>query len=291
LAVLIFTDNPTVTETQLVLGELRSRGVKTRFKAPWDISVPDIPEFDAELVYAPSNMLNRGSTFELIHRYLLLKEFERQVGTVINPVDSMLQYSKEHLTIQLSMLGIPHPRTLATENIDKAHGFASGLLDSGKTVVLKPLCKGRGVGVIRLDRIRSRADLLQFLAWYNRSHGQGVFYLQEFVPNLGYDIRCMVVDGEVVGREKRSNPEDFRYNVSAGGVAEAFEDPVYDELSIKVAEAVGLKITGIDILPTAEGEPCILEANCFPGYTALIEATGIPIHGKIVDYFQRIMKR
>ena len=52
MAVLIFTDNPTVTETQLVLGELKSRGVKTRFKAPWDISVPDIPEFDAELVYA-----------------------------------------------------------------------------------------------------------------------------------------------------------------------------------------------------------------------------------------------
>jgi RimK family alpha-L-glutamate ligase len=290
VTVLIFTDNPTVTETQLVLGELRARGVKTLFKAPWDISVPDFPEIDADLVYAPSNMLNRGSTFELIHRYLLLKELERQVGTVINPVDSMLQYSKEHLTIQLSKLGVPHPKTLVTENIDKAHGFAADLLDAGGNVVLKPLCKGRGVGVIRLDRIRTRADLLQFLTWYNRAHGQGVFYLQEFMPNLGYDVRCMVVDGEVVGREKRSNPEDFRYNVSAGGIAEAFDDPVYDELSIKVAEAVGLKITGIDVLPTADGEPCILEANCFPGFTALIEATGIPIHGRIVDYFQRIMK-
>jgi RimK family alpha-L-glutamate ligase len=291
LAVLIFTDNPTVTETQLVLGELKERGVNTRFRAPWDISVPDIPEFDADLVYVPSNMLNRGSTFELIHRYLLLKEFERQVGTVINPVDSMLQYSKEHLTIQMSRLGFPHPRTLVTENVDEAHGFAADLLDSGKTVVLKPLCRGRGVGVIRLDRIRSRADLLQFLTWYNRAHGQGVFYLQEFVQNLGYDVRCMVVDGEVVGREKRSNPEDFRYNVSAGGLAEAFDDPIYDELSISVAEAVGLKITGIDVLPTADGGPCILEANCFPGYTALIEATGIPIHAKIVDYFLRIVRK
>jgi glutathione synthase/RimK-type ligase-like ATP-grasp enzyme len=127
--------------------------------------------------------------------------------------------------------------------------------------------------------------------WYNRSFGQGVFYLQEFVPNLGYDVRCMVVDGEVVGREKRSNPKDFRYNVSAGGLAEPFDDAVYDELSIKVAEAVGLRITGIDVLPTSEAGPIILEANCFPGYTALIEATGIPIHAKIVDYFQRLIKR
>ena len=135
-----------------------------------------------------------------------------------------------------------------------------------------------------------REDLLQFLNWYNRAHGHGVFYLQEFVPNFGYDVRCMVIDGEVAGREKRSNPEDFRYNVSTGGQADPFDDPTFDELAIEVAEAVGFKITGIDILPSSDGTPYILEANCFPGYTALIEATGIPIHERIVEYFQRIMK-
>jgi glutathione synthase/RimK-type ligase-like ATP-grasp enzyme len=277
LTIIIFTDNPTVKETQLVLGELKERKIRHRFMAPWDLALPEFPKLDADMVYVPSNMFNRGSTFELIHRLLILREFERQVGTVVNPVDSMLIYSKGHLTVQLSNLGILHPTTLVTENIDKAHEFASGLLDAGKTVVLKPICRGRGIGVVRLDRIRSRSDLLQYLMWYNRSFGQGVFYL--------------VVDGEVVGREKRSNPQDFRYNVSAGGLAEPFDDPVYDELSIKVAEAVGLRITGIDVLPTSESGPYILEANCFPGYTALIEATGIPIHARIVDYFQSLMAR
>jgi RimK family alpha-L-glutamate ligase len=291
LGVIIFTDNPTVHETQLVLDELRARGIPTKFRAPWDISLPEIPEYDADLVYAPSNMLNRGSTFELIHRHLILKELEESIGTVINPVDSLLNYSKGHLTLMMKKLGIPHPDTLITENIDKAYKFASGLLDSGKNVVLKPICKGRGVGVIRLDRIRSREDLLQFLTWYGRAHGQGVYYLQEFVHNQGHDIRCMVVGDEVVGREKRSNPNDFRYNLSAGGTAENFLDPVYDELSLKVAEAVGFKITGIDILPAADGTPYLLEANCFPGYTGLIEATGIPIHARIVDYFETIIKK
>ena len=290
MGILIFTDNPGVTETRLVLGEARARGISTQFLAPWDISMPDAPKFDVDLVYVPSNMLNRGSTFELIHRLLILHELERQVGTVINPVNSMLRYSKEHLTIQLTRLGLSHPRTLVTENVDRAHEFAASLLDSGRNVVLKPLCRGRGVGVVMLDRIRGREDLLQFLVWYTRAHAQGVFYLQEFIPNQGYDVRCMVVDGEVVGREKRSNPEDFRYNVSAGGTAEPFDDPVYDELSVKVAEAVGFKITGIDVLPAADRTPYVLEANCFPGYTALIEATGIPIHEKIVDYFQRLMR-
>jgi RimK family alpha-L-glutamate ligase len=291
LAIIIFTDNPTVEETQLILGELRERKIQHRFMAPWDVTLPEFPKLDADMVYVPSNMFNRGSTFELIHRLLILREFERQVGMVVNPVDSMLLYSKGHLTVQLSKLGLPHPTTLVTENIDKAHEFASGLLDSGKPVVLKPICRGRGIGVVRLDRIRSRSDLLQYLMWYNRSFGQGVFYLQEFIPNLGYDVRCMVVDGEVVGREKRSNPKDFRYNVSAGGLAEPFGDPVYDELSLKVAEAIGLRITGIDILPTLDTGPYLLEANCFPGYTGLIEATGIPIHARIVDYFQSLIAR
>ena len=290
MGVLVFTDSPAVAETRLVVEEAEARGIPTRLMAPWDVPMPDAPRVDADLVYVPSNMLNGGTTFELVHRVLILREFERQVGVVVNPVGGMIRYSKEQLTCELSRLGLPHPRTLSTENMEGAYGFAADLLDSGRNVVLKPLCRGRGVGVTKLAGIRSRGDLLQFLAWYNRAHGQGVLYLQEFIPNLGYDVRCLVVDGEVVGRERRSNPEDFRYNVSAGGRAEPFDDPVYDALSIEVAEAVGFKIAGVDILPGSDGTPYVLEANCFPGYTALIEATGIPVHEKIVDYFQRLME-
>jgi RimK family alpha-L-glutamate ligase len=279
-----------VTETQLVLSEFKKRSIQTQFIAPWDISIPEIQNFESGVVYVPSNMLNRGSTFELLHRLLILRELERQVGVVMNPVDSMLQYSKEHLTIHLNRLGFPHPRTLVTENIELAYDFASEILDSGGKVVLKPICRGRGIGVVRLDKIRKRGDLLQFLSWYVRSHGEGVFYLQEFLPNQGYDVRVMVVDEQVIGREKRTNPEDFRYNLAAGGCAESFEDSVYDELSIKVAETVNLKITGIDILPTEDGTPYVLEANCFPGYTGLIEATGIQVHEKIVDYLSLVRK-
>ena len=41
---------------------------------------------------------------------------------VVNPVDSMLVYSKEHLA--LHRLGVPHPETLVTENLEEARGFA-----------------------------------------------------------------------------------------------------------------------------------------------------------------------
>ena len=283
MRVLIFTDNPTTGETGLVRKELQDRGVDVDYKAPWDVSLPAFtPDYD--LVYAPSNMLHRGTTFELLHRLLVLRRIEEN-AVVVNPVDSMLNYSKEHLSLQLKKLGLPHPETLITENIDHAYEFASRLLDDDREVVLKPICMARGIGVMKLSRIRSREDLMQFLVWYIRSHGEGVFYLQEYVPNPGYDIRCFVIGGEVVGREKRSNPDDFRYNVAVGGAAESFKDPVYDDLAVRVADAVGLKISGLDILPRSDGEPMVLEANCFPGYKALMETTGIQIHKLIVDYF------
>jgi ribosomal protein S6--L-glutamate ligase len=146
-------------------------------------------------------------------------------------------------------------------------------------VVLKPTCiLGAGVK----PGIRRRDDLLQFLVWYTREHAQGVYYLQEFIPNLGYDVRCLVIDGKVIGRERRFNTKDFRYNVAVGGSAEAFNDPIYDDLSVEVAEASGLKICGVDVLPGQDGKPYCL-GKLLPGYKNL-SMTGIPVHEKIADY-------
>jgi len=287
LSILVFTDNPNVLETRLVIKELQERGVKIHFLAPWDINLPEFPDITFDAAYVPSNMLHRGSTFELLHRLLILRELEKK-SKVVNPVDSMLHYSKETLTLKLYNTNILTPKTLATENIDEAFRFASGLLKSKRDVVIKPICKARGIGVVKLSGIRSRGDLLQFLAWYSREHAEGVYYLQEYIPNKGHDLRILIVDGEVVGREKRYNPDDFRYNVSVGGSAEAFNDPVYDKLALEVANRAELKIAGIDILPSENDEPYVLEANCFPGYKALMDATGIPVHVIIADYLQNL---
>jgi ribosomal protein S6--L-glutamate ligase len=288
LSVLIFTDNPGVQEVKLVAEELRGRNVKVRAMAPWDFSLPNMPNLDVGVVYAPSNMLHRGSTYELTHRLLILRELEKG-ATVVNPVESMLLYSKEQLSMRLAKLGLPHPSTIATENVEEAYAFAHDLLEKGREVVLKPTCGARGVGVTKLSGIRRRDDLLQFLVWYTREHAEGVYYLQEYIPNLGYDVRCLVIDGKVIGRERRFNQQDFRYNVAVGGSAEAYIDPIYDDLSVAVADATGLKICGVDILPGEDGKPYVLEANCYPGYKALMESTGIPVHKMIADYLQSVL--
>jgi len=289
MSILVFTDNPGTGETGLVRRECRERGLEVDYLAPWDIHLPSFdPDYD--LCYVPSNMLHRGSSSEFVHRLLILRRIEER-AIVINPVDAMLYYSKEHFTLQLNKQGIPHPETIITESIEAAAAFAARHLDEGQGVVLKPICRGRGVGVVRLSEIRSRDDLTQYLLWYARNYGEGIFYLQEFVPNKGYDVRCFVIDGEVVGREARINPGDFRYNVAVGGRAEPFEDDSYDELAVKVAETMGFSITGVDILPQIDGLPIVLEANCYPGYKALMKTTGMQVHKLITDYFFKLLKK
>ncbi|MFP3952202.1 MAG: RimK family alpha-L-glutamate ligase [Candidatus Bathyarchaeia archaeon] len=286
MSLLVFSDNPGVEETKMVLSELKRRQIPTDFLTPWDISLPDMDIKEYQVVYVPSNMLHRGSTFEFIHRLEILRRFEEK-SRIINPLDSILSYSKENLTLTLKKNKFPHPRTLITENHENAKRFSIELLEGGREVIMKPICRARGIGVRKLSNIWKREQLNQFLVWYSRKLGQGVYYLQEFIPNQGYDIRCLVVDGVVVGREKRSNPEDFRYNVAAGGIAEPFEDDTYDDLAREVAHLINLDITGLDILPGKDGTPYVLEANAYPGYKTLIEATGAPIHKYIVDYLER----
>ncbi len=288
LSILVFSDNPAVEETQLVVKELKKRGICTELLSPWNIHFPKFLTRNFDLVYVPSNMLHRGSSFEFIHRLLILRRFEES-SRIVNSVQSMVNYSKEHLTLQLKKHGVNHPETLITENLESAKEFAVDGLQSGKEIIIKPICKARGVGVSRLNKVWENNQLDQYLLWYARKQGQGVFYLQEHIPNHGFDIRCLVVGGQVIGREKRSNPTDFRYNVAVGGNAEPYDCSRYDELAVSVAEIVGLDITGLDILPGIDKVDYVLEANAYPGYKALMETTGINIHEKIVDYLLSLL--
>jgi RimK family alpha-L-glutamate ligase len=274
----------------LIFNELKSNNkLQALMKAPWDISLPKIG-VTAEVIYVANNMLHDGSTFEFVNRLILLEEINKNAKEMINPFDTIFHYSKANFTTEALRHEIPHPPTMITENIEQAYHYASEIIDSGKTAVIKPLIRGQGTGVVHLTQIRSRSDLLQYLQFYSRRHGLGVYYIQEYIKNNGYDVRIFIIDGEVVARMKRSNPNDFRYNASLGGKAEVFNSAEYDELALKTAEALNLTITGVDVLPTVNHGVIVLEANCYPGFTHISRTTKIPIHKKIANYIQQILQ-
>ena len=284
--VLVFSGRANAKETMLIFNELKSKKIQALIKAPWDFTLPKIG-VTAEVVYVANNMLHDGSTFEYINRLILLEELNKNAIEMINPFDTIFHYSKANFTAEALRHEIPHPPTMITENIEQAYRYASEIIDSGKTAVIKPLIRGQGTGVVHLTQIRSRSDLLQYLQFYSRRYGLGVYYIQEYIKNKGYDVRIFIIEGKVVARMKRSNPNDFRYNASLGGKSEVFNNTEHDELALKTAEALNLTITGVDVLPTLNYGAIVLEANCYPGFSHISSTTKIPIHKRIADYIEK----
>jgi len=130
--------------------------------------------------------------------------------------------------------------------------------------------------------------MLRYLLWYSSEYGSRVFYLQEFVENLGYDIRLFVINGEVVGRMKRTVLNDFRYNLAQGGLGETFQGSEYDSLAVESVRALGAEVAGVDVMPT-EGGAVVMEVNVHPGFRGLVATTGISIPKLLVDYFESLM--
>jgi RimK family alpha-L-glutamate ligase len=271
----------------MIDSELKRRRHFSQVCATWDIQIPfkegTLPE--ADLVYVVTPVLFSGTSFELANRLIALEEWSRSC-VIVNPLVSLLRSTKAHFTQYCQRLGIPHPRTLITEDPQKALDFGTDLFNEGRQIVMKPVARGEGAG-IRLLKPMKPDTLLRYLLWYSTEYGDRVFYMQEYVENLGYDVRLFVINGKVVGRMKRMASEDFRYNLAQGGVSEVYQAEEFDQLALDAAKAVGAEIAGVDIMPTRENAVA-LEVNLYPGFKGLIETTGIPVHKLIVDYFETL---
>ncbi len=65
---------------------------------------------------------------------------------MINPVNTIFHYSKANFTTEALRHEIPHPPTVITENIEQAYDYASEIIDSRKTAVIKQIIRGQGTG-------------------------------------------------------------------------------------------------------------------------------------------------
>jgi ribosomal protein S6--L-glutamate ligase len=84
---------------------------------------------------------------------------------------------------------------------------------------------------------------------------------------------------------RRSNPLDWRTNVSRGAKAERLEltDPLV-ELARRAADAVGAPLAGVDLLPGRDGQLYAIEVNAVPGWQALSRTLGVDIAHEVLDF-------
>jgi len=198
---------------------------------------------------------------------------------IINSISSIiLMRNKAETMRKLISAGLPVPRSLITESIEDAAEFVR----DNFPCVLKPITGFGGLGVQLIDREFDREHVYDYLKFHSQLFGKGAFILQEYVQNPGYDIRALVVDGEVAASMKRIGGEGITHNIHAGGTPEKNDIDVAD-LAIKSANSVKGNIVGVDIIPDLDGKLWVLEVNATPGWAGLQQVTDFDISAHIAD--------
>ena len=140
-------------------------------------------------------------------------------------------------------------------------------------IILKTSIGSQGVGVMYVESEKALHGIVQLL--YREDEYIDIL-LQEQIET-DYDVRVIVVGGEVLGAMKRPIIEgDFRSNVSQGSEPEVHElTEIEKSESIRAAEAVDGDVVGVDFIPAKDREkdkPYFIEVNSTPGLMG-IEST------------------
>lgn len=181
------------------------------------------------------------------------------------------------------------PRTCITRSADAIRDFIEDHDDTG---VIKPL-QGSGGRSVFLVRPEDKANLNQMIEAVTRD---GYAIVQEYLPGAEEgDVRMFLMnghplekDGQYAAFRRRSQSDDMRSNLSAGGEPEPAE---VTEDALRLVEMVrpklvrdGMFLVGIDIV-----DDKLMEVNVFsPGGIGIIQdVTGVDFTDMVIRDLER----
>src|SRR5919108_833538 len=149
-------------------------------------------------------------------------------------------------SIKLAENKIPSPKT------QFAFSAESGLENIKKTgfpVVLKPIVGSWGRGIYPLRNLET-ASMIVEMREEDNSPLSRIYYIQEMVDRPPRDVRCIVVDDNVITAIYRYSPgNEWRTNVAMGGKAEkATITNELEDIVLRAARSVGGGILGVDLM-------------------------------------------
>lgn len=256
-------------------------GQKPYFKAK-DVNLQDVDLLQdlSALIIRP---IGRGSLDELVFRMDMLYKLERDGLYVLNPPEAIEHcVDKYDILANLEDVGVPVPRTFATESANQA---VEAFKELGGDVVIKPVFGSRGIGATRVNDPEVALTVFKAITFQH-----GVIYLQEFVPHGTSDIRAFVIDDRVVAAMRRE-ANGWKTNYSQGARPVPFAiSREFEELAVKAAKSVGCKVSGVDILEGPDG-PKICDVNSQPGWKGLQIVTKVNIAEEIVNFLLSELKK
>ena len=261
-------------EEKLLLEELERRGVKTKVIDDRELvlALETKPDLGVDVVLERCIQHSRA-----LYALSVLETWGIPTVNTFEVAD--VCGNKLLTTMRLIRDGVPSPRTRLAFTPESALAAVEEL---GYPAVLKPLVGSWGRLISRVNDRDAAESILEHkdvLGTYMHS----IYYIQEYVPKPGRDIRAFVVGNETIGAIYRYS-EHWITNTARGAKAVKCEvTPELNELCVRAARAVGGGVVAVDVLESPEGL-LVNEVNYTMEFRNSIDATGVNIPGRVVDF-------
>ena len=228
--------------------------------------------------------------FSLPYLLTFIEDLERKGCKCFPASQDFYQADKATSLLIAKNEGIMIPEFILGENLSELEEF----IKKHDKIVYKPLIGSKGEGI----RILSK-NIEHELEIFSRENE--IIYLQKFIKNKNYDIRTIFIDGEMICQYVRENLNDFRNNISLGGTgynpknfkAKDSRIQSFLEESKKwgqiLYKKMGLKIFGIDTIPSVDNKLYFLEINPILGFKGAESAININIATEIVHLIAKFL--
>jgi len=182
-------------------------------------------------------------------------------------------------SLALNAAHIPQPRLRVALSPEAA---LYAIESMGYPVVLKPVNGSWGRLIAKVNDRDAAEAILEHKSSLGQVQHQ-TFYIQEYIPKAGRDIRAFVVGEETIAAIYRSGPH-WKTNTALG--ATASNCPLTEELNqlaVQAARAVGGGILAIDLLESDRGL-LVNEINACMEFKNSIAVTGVDIPERMAAY-------
>jgi len=194
---------------------------------------------------------------------------------------------KWNTSVALERAGVPQPRVRLAFSVEAA---LQAIEEMGYPVVLKPVVGSWGRMLAKINDREAAEAILEHRVTLGSAQ-QNVYYIQEYIPKPGRDIRAITIGDRVLAAIYR-NAEHWITNTARGGQGTLCPiTPEIEALCLKASAAVGGGVLGIDLVEHPERGLLVNEVNHTTEFHTAQPLSGVDIADEIVAYTLQVARQ
>lgn len=209
------------------------------------------------------------------------------IPTVNSPRVAEICGDKLSTSAALEQAGVPQPRVRLAFSVEAA---LEAIEEMGYPAVIKPVVGSWGRLLAKVNDREAAEAILEHKETLGSAQ-QSIFYIQEYIPKPGRDIRAILVGDRVLTAIYR-NAEHWITNTARGGQGTLCPiTPEIEELCLRASQAVGGGVLGIDLVEHPERGLLVNEVNHTTEFHTAQPLSGIDIADEIVAYTLEVARK